>query len=226
MVWRRSAILFVVVFAAACAKQPTYYVQSEALVDGIPVNLSGSWERDYSLGGDVNAQLQMAYRNLTGTQDLRYPNRANSYVSSGDIDKLVSLARFADEITGQDVLTIAQTDNEISIERKEDYAMLCAFFDGLDKPTSTDYGLETCGWDGNQLVSSLVLPDGLVVSHRFVVSDDRMQLRVSTTVASAASRTPFTLHRYYRQFVPPESELNCVETLSMKRVCTTGELDQ
>ena len=224
MVWRRFAFLLVAAFATACAKDPSYYVQPEPLPDGIPVDLSGSWERDYSLGGDMNSQLQTAYRNLTGTQDLRNPNGGYG-ASAADIDKLVALARFADEITRQDTLTILQNDYEISIERKDDYAMLCAFYDGLDKPTVNDYGMETCGWDGEQLVSSLVLPDGLIVSHRFVVSDDRMQLRVSTTISSSASRTPFTLHRFYRKFDRPESELNCVETLSMKRVCSTGELE-
>ena len=46
----------------------------------------------------------------------------------------------------------------------------------------------------------LVLPDGLQITHRFDVSDDREQLRVITTVSSATSRVPFTLRRFYRKF--------------------------
>ncbi len=222
---RRTTILLVAAVVTGCAHEPTYYVQPEPFVGDMPVDLSGSWERDYSIGGDMNQQLQQAYRNLLGTNDLRYPGRRNGGVSAKDIDKLVALARFADEITGQDVLTISQTDYEISVERKDDYAMLCAFYEGLDKPTINNYGAETCGWDRDQLVSNLLLPDGLVVAHRFVMSEDRAQLRVSTTISSSASRIPFTLHRFYRRFEPTESELNCIETLSMKRVCSTGELE-
>jgi len=89
-----------------------------------------------------------------------------------------------------------------------------------------DYGTEICGWDGNQLVSILLLPDGLHVTHRFTVARDGLQLRVVTTVSSSSSRVPFTLRRFYTKFERPRSNFNCIETLSMKRVCSTGELKQ
>ena len=74
------------------------------------------------------------------------------------------------------------------------------------------------------LGQDLVLPDGLQVTHRFSISTDRQQLRVVTTVASSASRTPFTLQRFYYRFEKPSSGLNCIETLSMKRVCSTTDI--
>ena len=146
--------------------------------------------------------------------------------SARDVSSVLALARLTELITRSDVLTISQNEHEISIEREDDFALLCAFYDGLAKDTQSDYGIEICGWDGEQLVSNLVLPDGLQVTHRFTVSEDGEQLRVVTTVASSTSRVPFTLRRFYTKFVRPPSNVNCVETFSMKRVCDTGEIER
>ena len=140
------------------------------------------------------------------------------------MSSLLALARLAELITRPDVLTISQNQNEISIERKDDFAISCAFYNGVAKGTNNSYGTEICGWDGEQLVSNLVLPDGLQVTHRFTVSRDGEQLRVVTTLSSSSSRVPFTLRRFYSKFREPASEFNCIETLSMKRVCSTGEI--
>ena len=61
-------------------------------------------------------------------------------------------------------------------------------------------------------------------THRFTISADSRQLRVVTTLASSTSRVPFTLRRFYTRFERPPPNYSCVETLSMKRVCSTGEL--
>ena len=125
-----------------------------------------------------------------------------------------------------DVLTISQNEHEISVERQDDFAMLCAFYDGVATGTENAYGTEICGWDGNQLVSNLVLPDGLQVTHRFTLSENGEEMRVVTTVSSSTSRVPFTLRRFYTKFSRSRSEFNCIETLSMKRVCSTGEISR
>jgi hypothetical protein len=127
-------------------------------------------------------------------------------------------------ITRPDVLTITQDEYEIKIARKDDFTMLCEFYEGYSKRTESEFGAEVCSWNGNQLVSHLVLPDGLLVSHRFTVATNGMSLQVSTTISSNASRVPFTVNRVYSKFEPPESGFNCMETLSMKRVCSTGEI--
>ena len=134
------------------------------------------------------------------------------------------LARLAELITRPDELTISQTDYEILVERKDDFALLCAFYDGVAKPTDSPFGREICGWDDNRLISLQQMPDGLTVVNRFEISDDKKQLRVITTVASDAARMPFTLSHYYWRIerIPPTYE--CIETLSMKRVCSTGKL--
>jgi hypothetical protein len=63
------------------------------------------------------------------------------------------------------------------------------------------------------------------VTHRLTISPDGEQLRIITTVDSKKSRVPFTLSRFYRKFEAAASDFNCVETLSMKRVCSTGDLE-
>ena len=194
---------------------------------GMPADLSGSWERDYSRGDDVNQVLRDIYYYLSRTSaDRAYTTRPGPVQpSSRDMASVRALARLAELITRPQVLTISQNENEITVDRKDDFSLECAFYDGVARGTDSDYGTEICGWDGHQLVSHLVLPDGLQITHRFDVSKDREQLRVITTLSSSTSRVPFTLRRFYRRFERLPPDFNCIETLSMKRVCSTGEIE-
>ena len=193
---------------------------------GMPADLAGSWERDYSRGDDVNQVLRDVYYYLTRTAADRASVRGSGSVqpSSKDMESMRALARLAELITRPQVLTISQNEQEITVDRKDDFSLLCAFYDGVAKGTESDYGTEICGWDGKRLVSHLILPEGLQITHRFTVSEDREQLRVITTVSSPTARMPFTLSRFYRKFERLPPDFNCIETLSMKRVCSTGEL--
>jgi hypothetical protein len=208
---------------AACAQQQTYEFPVQQLAGPLPTNFGGYWERDYSRGADVNAELRAIFRRM-GPDDLRY-GAGRPTMSPSRAESILALAQFADEITRHDVLTIAQDESEISIERKDDYAIVCSFPGGVADPVDSPYGEEICAFDGGELVSNLVLPDGLLVRHRFTRSEDGERLRVTTTVASKASGTPFSIQRFYRRYVPPASGFNCVETLSMKRVCSTGDIE-
>ena len=128
------------------------------------------------------------------------------------------------DITKPEVLTIAQDDYEIRVARKDDFAMSCSFYDGVAQRTDSPYGTEVCSWDGKSLISHLVLPDSLLITNRFTMSSDGNYLRVITTASSGATKTPFTLHRFYTKFEAPPRPFNCIETLSMKRVCSTGDI--
>ena len=212
---------------AACSQQPArdYAIGRDEVV--VPVNLNGSWERDYSRGDDVNKALGRLFRRLSREMpDQRNANnsRVGAISPSLNISSIVALARLADAITRPSVLTISQSEREITIEREGDFAMVCEFYDGVARGPSTDYGTEVCGWDGHQFISRLILPDGLRVSHRFTVAPGGENMHVATTVSSSATRVPFTLNRFYARFEPPESDYNCIETLSRKRVCSTGEV--
>lgn len=224
---RIRSMFILCVSIAACSQSPVIDDEMMHIDGAIPVDLSGSWERDYVLDDDADVALRHAYNRLVRTMpDQRHPGSPGvAAPSSKDMKSLLALARLAELITRPDELTILQNEYEISIERKDDFAMLCAFYDGVAKGIESDFGTEICGWDGDQLISNLVLPDGLQVTHRFTVSTDGEQLRVVTTVSSSTSRVPFTLRRFYKKYERPPSKFNCVETLSMKRVCSTGEID-
>jgi hypothetical protein len=214
---------------ASCSQQRVLDNATRSYEGAMPANLSGSWERDYSRGDDVNGVLANLFYRLNRTAAQRFPNDPRmggpqQTISQRDVSAILALARLAELITRPDILTISQNDYEIGIARKDDFAMLCEFYDGVAKGTTSDYGTEVCGWDGDQLVSHLILPDGLIVIHRFTLSPDRQNMRVTTTVSSSTARVPFTMNRYYMRFERPASEFNCIETLSMKRVCSTGEI--
>lgn len=221
---RKRGLLFLCLSIAACSQQPVIDNEMQRIDGALPADLSGSWERNYARDDDINAVLRDTYNRLSRTSpDQRYPSSPGMAMpSSRDVASIMALARLTELITRPDVLTISQSEYEISIEREDDFALLCAFYDGVAKDTRSDYGVEICGWDGEQLVSNLVLPDGLQVTHRFTVSEDGENLRVVTTVSSSTSRVPFTLRRFYTKFVRPPSVIDCIETFSMKRVCDTG----
>jgi hypothetical protein len=217
---------------AACSQQ----VAGDRLVSeyggDVAANMSGAWARDYSRGDDVNRVMNDIYRKLQRyASDPRMVNdpRVNSgsgALSSRNIAAVQALARFADEITRMDAIDIEQDVHEISIKREDDFAIFCEFYEGRATGPQTEHGAEICGWDNHQFVSRLVLPDGVRVTHRFTMSEDGKNLHVATTVSSKSANIPVTLNRYYSLFDRPKSDLNCVETLSMKRVCSTTDITQ
>lgn len=207
-----------------CVAKPPLLIEDTRYFEGeMPADFSGYWVRDYVRSDNLNEVLRNTYYELAkrrggaGNQALRGP-------SQQDVSTLMPLARLAELITRYDELTISQTEYEILVEREDDFALLCAFFDGVAKPTDSPFGREVCGWDDGRLISLQEMPEGLAVVHRFEVSEDKKQLRVITTVSSDTARVPFTLNHYYwkTQKLPPAYE--CIETLSMKRVCSTGQL--
>ena len=228
---KTPGIFVIGVLIASCSQQRPVIDEEMMSFEGVmPADLSGSWERDYSRGDEVNAVLaDVLYRLSRTSPDARYSGQSRYGGSTAAVPQrhrasVYALARLAEEITRPQVLTISQNEHEISIERKDDYAIFCAFYGGLAKATESSYGAELCGWDGDQLVSNLILPGGLQVTHRFTVSQDGKKMRVVTSVSSSTAPLPFTLSRFYMKFAAPKSDFNCIETLSMKRVCSTGDI--
>lgn len=229
---RTSFIFVVYLLVAACAQRAPVISDDMRSLDGpMPADLSGSWERDYTRGDDANIVLGEAlYRLSRRTSRARQSAQPTFAYGSDSIpgrqrEAVYAIARLAEEITRLQVLTIFQNENEISIERKDDYAIFCGFYDGVAKSTDSGFGTEICGWDGDHLISNAMFPGGLQVTHRFAVSPDGKRLRVTTTVISSAAPIPFTLNRFYAKFDAPTSDFSCIETLSMKRVCSTSDLE-
>lgn len=220
--------LLLCLLACACARQPARITPIQSLPVAAPVNMSGSWERDYSRGDDVNEALGRLFRRLNrSSQNYGRPNyaAAGAYgpiMSSGDVSAVLSLARLAEMVTRPPVLTINQNERELKVAREGDFDMLCEFVDGAALGTESTHGSEVCGWQGQQFISRLVLPDGLIVSHRFTIAPDRESLHVATTVSQSGTSVPFTLNRFYTRFEPHSEQENCIETLSRKRVCSRG----
>jgi hypothetical protein len=227
---RNTIVLCLLV--AACSQQVAGDKTVRSYQGEVATNLSGSWQRDYSRGDDVNNVVNYLFRELQRSRadprlanDPRYGSVGPS-ISQQDVTEILAIAQLADTITRPDVLTISQTTHDISIERKDDFTIFCEFYNGMSQGPETEYGSEICGWDDHQFVSRLILPDGLRVTHRFTMGTGGKNLHVATTVSSKGANLPVTLNRFYALFDVPESDFNCIETLSMKRVCSTGEIKQ
>jgi hypothetical protein len=209
---------------SGCAHEEPILIEDTKYYEGdMPVDFSGQWARDYSRGDNFNKVLQQAYHELARRN--RHSGAAVPMASDRDVSNFMPLARLVELITRTDELGISQTDYEILIERRDDFSLLCAFFDGVAKPTESAFGVETCGWDGDQLISVNQFSDGLRVVHRFDASEDQQELRVITTASSDTSPIPFSMTYYYRRFEKIRGQYECIETLSMKRVCSTGGVE-
>jgi hypothetical protein len=208
---------------AGCASEKPLLVEDTKYFDGeMPADFSGFWARDYARSDNIDEVWMNAHYELAQRSGRSGP--AGPVASERDMSRLLPLARLIELITRTDELTISQTEYEILVERRDDFSLMCAFFDGVAKPTESAFGKETCGWDGDRLISVNHFSDGLRVVHRFQTSDDRQQLRVITTASSDSAPMPFTLNHYYWRVEKVPGKFECIETLSMKRVCSTGKL--
>jgi hypothetical protein len=218
------AILATGLMLSGCSHKEVLPLEDIKYFEGaMPADFSGSWARDYARGDDINAVLQQTIWELGRTRDrngLVVPR-----ATERDLSNLVPIARLAELITRHDELTISQSPHEILIERPDDFSLQSAFYDGVAKPLDSPFGREVCGWEGNRLISVSDFPGGLRVVHRFHTSEDRQELRVTTTVSSAQAPLPFTVNRFFWRVEKPPGKFACIETLSMKRVCSTGELE-
>jgi len=220
----RAVLIAVLAVLSACATPPLPAPEPVTIPEDSA--LAGSWERDYARDDDVNQTLQRAYNALARSlSDRQRIGGSGAALPSNEARALVGLARLVEKITRPDVLRILQDGGAFDIEREDDFTLSCRFEDGVAVPIQTIVGAETCRWDSGDLISRVLFLEGLQVQQRFTVSQDGFNLRVTTTAVSPDARTPFTLRRFYRRFKEPEPEYACVETLTMKRVCTTGELE-
>jgi hypothetical protein len=208
---------------AGCAKEKPLLIEETKYFEGqMPADFSGLWARDYSRGETANEAWRDAYYELAKRNNQN--GSAIATPSQRDVSMLRPLARLVELITRMDQLAISQTEHEILVERKDDFALMCAFFNGVAKPIENTFGRESCGWNGDRLISVQNFPDGLRVIHQIDTSDDRQELRVITTATSDTAPMPFTVSHYYRRFEKVPGRFECIETLSRKRVCGIGTL--
>jgi hypothetical protein len=211
--------------ASKSAKQPTQYVDSSRAV-----NLSGSWELDYSQSDSTQEKLDLLVRDFNRQAERRAQSNMHQGAARGMViggsgadsgSSIMGLVRLADLITQSSLLEIEQSEYKVRVGREEDSDLVCEFYPGELRKVETPFGAEMCGWKGHQLVFKLFLPGGLSVQHVMTRGATGQKLNIATTVTTDQVSFPFTLNRVYNRFVPGESGFRCEMTLTRGRVCTT-----
>lgn len=193
-----------------------------------PVNFSGHWELDYAQSDNLQARLNALVRELRKQNERR---GASGEIGGGPAlvvggvgnsgDSIIGLARMADLITQSALLTVSQDAEGIKVKREGNFALDCQFTGDTAYRVDSPLGRELCGWDGHQMVFTLLLPEGLSIRHRLTLSPDRQHMNIASTVISDRVSEPFTLNRVYNRFDPATTGYHCKMTLTRGRVCTT-----
>ncbi|NKB34949.1 MAG: hypothetical protein GKR91_17775 [Pseudomonadales bacterium] len=197
----------------------------------IRMNFSGNWEKDFARSDNWEDELSRRMR-------IRQENAAlqrsgvglgnGPSVSLGNINlnrprrrqaNLIDMARLAEYINRNSTMDIIQDRNEIRIERRGEAPLVCGMETGPNETFNSQHGAEICGWDRNQLVFEMALPDGLYIIHRFSVSSDSQSLRMITSISSNGS-VPFNLVQSYNKYQAPPDEFYCTQTVTRGQVCS------
>jgi hypothetical protein len=198
------------------------------------LDFGGFWEKDYRRSDNWQDELtrKMRLRQEAAARQGGNPGAAarvsvppisigniNLNVGRGRGASIVDLARLAEYISRQTTLRIDQARDEIRIERRGDSSLVCGTGWQVVQTFTSSYGVEACGWDGQQLVFQTMLPDDLIVVHRFSVSSDGLLLNLITSVISKGSES-FDLRQAFNRYDAPRAEFDCEQTLSRGRVCS------
>ena len=226
-----SRIPFVLVLAsclllAACGSDPRRPREKTSRA----VDLSGSWEVDYSQSDNIRDRYESMINELQRQAEQRAKgmNQPQGSVAMGGTGSnsgasIYGLARMAEVITDTQLLEIAQTATDIAVKREGNFALSCEFHPGKLHKVETPLGSEVCGWDDHQLVFQIYLPEGLSIYHRLTLGPQSQRLSMATTVVSDRVSWPFTLNRVFNRYDPANSGITCKQTLTRGRVCTTED---
>lgn len=201
----------------------------------IRLNFSGSWEKDFRRSDNWEDELSrtMRIRQQAAAQQISQGrSRTLPPISIGNVNlprsrgrgaNIVDVARLAEYISRQSTMEITQTRDEIRIERRGEAALVCGIEYKVTETFANQHGVELCGWDGQQLVFQIMLPDDLVIWHRFSVSSDQQLLNLITSISSKGAE-PFNLIQAFNRYdAPANTEFECVQTLSRGRVCNQSD---
>lgn len=198
------------------------------------LDFAGFWEKDFRRSDNWEDELNrnMRLRQEAASRQSSNPGAGRRVsippISVGNINlgrargrgaSLVVLARLAEYISRQTTLRISQTRDEVRIERRGDSSLVCGTGWDVTQTFASEYGVEACGWDGAQLVFQTMLPDDLIVVHRFSVSSDGQLLNLITSVISKGAES-FDLIQAFNRYDAPRAEFDCEQTLSRGRVCS------
>ena len=205
----------------ACASDPIPVSNANTPVP----DMSGHWEVDYARSDSVQTQVNASFREVQ--RELRRrreaAERGASYqgVPLGDLNKLVAVAKMAELVTESELLEVYQDPRLVRIERENSFALTCDLKGARSVPSQL--GAETCWWDGQQLHFHVLLPDGLLIKHRFVRSADGLSLSQRTALIAPGVARDMEVMRIFSRYDPEARGYRCIETLSRGRVCTTEQ---
>ena len=189
------------------------------------LNFAGDWEKNYGLSDNFETKFEQLVQDIQ--QKIERLERNNDRNSSFNVntvipsrDAVLGLARFAEELTRMPLLHIEQDGTRVKIEREDDFALQCRMLGQQLSETVNSFGTETCSWDRGQMFLQIRLQNGLTIGYKVTMSNDGQELNVTTTVMSSAVDIPLTISNYYDRYTPPESDFDCVQTLSRNDVCT------
>lgn len=197
----------------------------------IRMNFSGNWEKDFARSDDwqdeLNRRMRIRQENAAlqssgiglgrgpavtlGNFNLNRPSRRRA--------NLLDLARLTEYINRNSTMEIFQNRYEVRIERRGEAPLVCGMDTGPTETFKSQHGAEVCGWDRNQLVFEMALPDGLYIIHRFSVASDSQTLRMITSISSNGS-VPFNLVQSYNKYQAPPDQFHCRQTVTRGQVCS------
>ena len=196
----------------------------------IRMNFAGNWEKDFARSDDWQDELsrRMSIRQETaalqrsgiglgqgpsisiGNLGLNKPRRRQA--------NLFDLARLSEYINRSSTMEIFQNRYEVRIHRRGEAPLICSMETGPNEVFSSRHGTEICGWDRQQLVFEIALPDGLYIIHRLSISSDSERIRFMTSISSNNS-VPFNLVQAFNKYQAPQDEYVCVQTVTRGRSC-------
>ena len=165
------------------------------------MDFSGSWEKDFNrsdnwqdeLSRTLRIRQETAARQQSSSGSTRVRPHSTPPIPIGNTNlpqsrgrgaNIVDLARLAEYISRHNTIKITQVREEVRIERQGEAALVCGTEHNLQQTFASEHGIETCAWDGQQLIFQIMLPGDLTISHRFTVSSDNQVLNLLTSVYS------------------------------------------
>lgn len=187
-------------------------------------DFSGSWELNYRLSDDWQRQLERKIAKLRrdaevrARQSRREPRLGQLNLGRGRGGNIIDLARFTDTITRHNTFSITQDQQGVKIEREGDANLICHSGEQSLR-SSNEFGAEVCAWDQNRLVFKIVLNQGTVIYHRFLIANDRQSINLQTRVSHQGSDA-FDLVQTYDRYQEKNRPYHCQQTLSRGKVCS------
>ena len=188
-------------------------------------DFSGDWEKNYQLSDDFETKIEQLVLDIQRKIERleRNADRNSSFNVNDTIipsrEAVIGLGRFTEDLTRMPLLHIEQDKDRVTIEREDDFPLQCRLIARQHTEASSEFGTETCSWDKGQMYLQIKLQNGLTIGYQVTLSPDGQDLNVTTTVMSSAVDIPLTISNYYTRYDPPESEFDCVRTLSRNDVC-------